>query len=79
MKDFIKALLLLIAPLFMWLSFVYMGYGPQSLTNMIEIPIVIVGSIIIAGFLYKQSTYKIFGAIFLFVFILRTIMPQIPE
>jgi len=79
MKVYVKVLLIVTVPLFFWFTLISSGYGAQSLSQIIEIPIVLIGSIIIWGFLDKYDTIKILGAILLFVILLRTFMPQIPE
>ncbi len=79
MKVIGKVLSIIILPMLFWLGLVYLGYGAQSLSQLIEIPIVLIGSVVIWGVLDKYDIYKIIGAILLFVFLLRTFMPQIAE
>jgi len=79
MKEFLKAATIIFLPIIFWFGIIATGYGAQSLSQIIEIPIVFVASIVIAFFLKNQKLYKIIGAIFLFVLLLRCFMPQIPE
>ena len=79
MKDFLKVISIIILPIIFWFCVIATGFGAQSLSQIIEIPIVLIASIIIAYFMKNQELYKIITAIFLFVILLRIIMPQIPE
>lgn len=79
MAKYIKAPLLVILPILFWVAVISTGYGAQSLSQLIEIPIVIVVSIIIAAILWKKKFHEILGVIFVFVILLRIIMPSIPE
>ncbi|HIF9529891.1 hypothetical protein [Photobacterium damselae] len=78
-----------IISLFFWCFLASVGYGPQSLSNLIEIPILLIAGIIL---LYvrvfiidryrkqpKQNSYIIIGLCIFFVLLLRTVMPLIPE
>jgi len=79
MKEYLKSALIVILPIIFWFCILATGYGAQSLSQLIEIPIVLIASITIAYYLKNQNIYKIIGAIFLFVLLLRCLMPQIPE
>ena len=79
MKDYPKIASIVILPIIFWFCIIATGFGAQSLSQIIEIPIVLVASIVIAYFLKNQRLYKIMGAIFLFVLLLRFLIPQIPE
>ncbi|MCT4599736.1 MAG: hypothetical protein N4A32_02420 [Marinifilaceae bacterium] len=79
LKTLIKGVLLPFVGVLVWIVLVAFNVGPQSLANLIEIPIVIAFSIIL--FLFrKKLNYKI--SLFLlisFVSCLRYFMPLIPE
>ncbi len=79
MNSPLQVCLKIFLPLVLWIGILYLGYGAQSLSQIIEIPIVLIGSLIIANFMESQKLYKVLAVLFLFVFLLRTFMPQIPE
>lgn len=55
LANFFKACIILFAPLVFWFLLIYMGFGPQSLTHILEIPVVII--IIISAY----AIYNIHG------------------
>jgi hypothetical protein len=72
-----------------WLSVTASGYGHQSLSHLVEVPIALSVSLI---FLYsrvfifdrykldfRHNSYIALGASLLFVILLRTFMPYLPE
>jgi len=64
MKEYLKSALIVILPIIFWFCILATGYGAQSLSQLIEIPIVLVASITIAYYLKNQNIYKIIRAIF---------------
>lgn len=79
LANFFKACIILFAPLVFWFLLIYMGFGPQSLTHILEIPVVIIITAITAYNMQHQKLYKILGTLFLLVFLLRALIPQLPE
>ncbi|MEC6814550.1 hypothetical protein [Photobacterium toruni] len=75
--------------LLFWIFLASIGYGHQSLSNLIEIPIsLIVGLLLlyVRVFIvdryskqFKQNSYIILGLCLFFVLLLRTFMPFFPE
>jgi len=75
----IKTIGLIIVPQAIWYTLTAFGYGAQSLSNLIEIPIILLVSIISALQIKKINYPYLIGFMILFSFLLRTFMPLIPE
>jgi len=78
MKDFLKALSIIVLPIVFWFCIIATGFGAQSLTHIIEIPIVFAFSIVIGYILRNLKTYEILTILFFLVFLLRLFMPCLP-
>jgi hypothetical protein len=78
----------ILLPIF-WFLVTSTGYGQQSLSHLIEVPIVVLFSILFLNMRvfvidrycknYKVNSYTVFGLGFVFVLLLRTFMPYLPE
>ncbi len=72
-----------------WIAITAMGYGHQSLSQVIEVPIALMISLVIFNLRvfvidkynqnYKLNSYTALGISLIFVFLLRSFMPFIPE
>ena len=72
-----------------WVAVTASGYGHQSLSHIVEVPIALVFSLISVNtrvFVvdkynknYRSNSYIVLGISIAFVFILRTFMPYMPE
>lgn len=71
--------MIVILSLVFWFCILATGFGEQSLGQILEIPIVIVVSVVIGYYMRNQNLFKVLSAIFLFVLLLRCFMPHIPE
>jgi len=76
---FFKSLAIILLPVVFWFFVIATGFGAQSLSQIIEIPIVIVISIAVGYTMWDQKSYRILMVLFLLVFLLRWLMPGIPE
>lgn len=75
----VKIISILIAPSGLWISVTALGFWAQSLSNMIEIPIVLFVSILLSCFSKKIGYKWVMLISFVFVILLRYFMPLIPE
>lgn len=78
-NERIKVLSIVILLIISWFGLIATGYGTQSLSQLIEIPIVLVASFTIGYLMKNHKLYRIITAVLMFVLILRCLMPQIPE
>ena len=72
-----------------WVAVTASGYGHQSLSHVVEVPISLAFSLIVINtrvFVvdkfkknFKNNSYVALGLSLLFVFLLRTFMPYLPE
>ena len=78
----------ILLPLF-WGAVTYSGYGHQSLSNIIEVPVVLFFSVLLLNIRvfvidrykknYKVNSYIVLGFGLTLVLLLRTFMPYLPE
>ena len=78
-----------IAGMAVWVVLITHGVGAQSLSNLIEVPILVVASVAIAYLIFWYSRHHFnrlthgviigYSAIVLLVFALRLLMPDLPE
>ncbi len=73
----------------LWVSITASGYGYQSLSHLVEIPIALLCALVLLNIRvfvvdryhekYRYNSYIVFGLSLLIVFVLRTFMPYLPE
>ena len=73
----------------LWVAITASGYGHQSLSHIVEVPIALLGALVLLNFRvfvldryherYRQNSYFMLGLSLLIVFLLRTFMPYLPE
>ena len=78
----------IILPLF-WGAVTSSGYGHQSLSHIVEVPIVLISSVLLLNVRvfvvdrykknYKLNSYFVLGLGLILVLLLRTFMPYLPE
>lgn len=78
-----------IVVVFGWVAITASGYGHQSLSHVIEVPIALLFALVVFNLRvfvidryiadYRKSSYAALALSVFFVFILRTFMPFLPE
>ncbi len=73
----------------LWVAITASGYGHQSLSHIVEVPITLLCVLMLLYFRvfmldryyenYRYNSYMIFGLSLLIVFLLRTFIPYLPE
>lgn len=71
--------IIIIIPLIIWFILVTLGVGPQSLVHLVEIPIVLVVSVVVCFFVTEKNFIVLLLALISFVVLLRLLIPLIPE
>lgn len=75
-----KKLSVLFLPSLFWLTLTALGFGSQSLTNLIELIALFVLSVILAFIPEKKlASKKILIFLFIITFLMRWLMPILPE
>ncbi len=79
--KYLKKLIILILPTTFWFILMFLGFGHQSLSHIIEIPIIF--SLSVFGVLFhseeKYNTTKTLIILFILTFLIRLWMPFLPE
>ena len=73
----------------LWVAVTASGYGHQSLSHIVEVPIALLCALVLLYFRvfivdrynenYRYNSYAVLGLSLLFVFLLRTFMLYLPE
>ena len=73
----------------LWVSFTASGYGHQSLSHLVEVPIALLSALVLLNLRvfvvdrynekYRYNSYAVLALSLLIVFLLRTFMPYLPE
>ncbi len=73
----------------LWVAVTASGYGHQSLSHIVEVPIALLCVLMMLYFRvfmldryyknYRYNSYMVLGLSLLFVFLLRTFIPYLPE
>lgn len=80
MKKVVRIITILVSPTATWVLVTALGYGPQSLANLIELPIVLGVSTFLLFVPDQFLSFKVKVVILVTgVILLRTLMPVIPE
>ena len=79
MRIFFKNIMLTILGIAFWLGLVRLNIGPQSLSQLIEIPVMIVFSTGITLILKKLDFKTKLFTVCILALLLRLLIPEIPE
>lgn len=73
----------------LWVAVTSSGYGHQSLSYIVEVPITLLCVLVVLYFRvfivdrynrnYRYNSYAVLGLSLLFAFLLRSVMPYLPE
>ena len=74
-----QRVLTLTLPLLTWFVITTLGIGHQSLTHLIEIPIVFVISVVVCFFITEKNFKFLLPTLILLVILLRLLIPFMPE
>jgi len=79
MNTTMKTILLIAISVVFWFMLVFLGIGPQSLSQVIEIPIIIVVTLLVSLLMKNKRFIYLLIIVMIFVALLRVFMPLIPE
>ncbi len=80
MNKFIKKTTIILAPALFWVGLTALGFGAQSLSNLIELAVILMLSLLSALIPERFIGFKYLLIILLFItFLFRLFMPIIPE
>jgi len=78
-KNILAIIGIIVFTIFTWGGIMATGYGAQSLTNIIELPVLVVISLVVFFLMKKYQFYQILLVIFFIILVTRILMPAIPE
>ena len=78
-KHLVRFIVLNIFSVAIWVAILATGYGAQSLTNILEVPIVIFITNLTLYFMRKSKIYEIMLVLIMLIVVLRLFMPALPE
>lgn len=78
-KEFVRIMAITVLPLIFWICIIATGYGCQSLSQIVEVPIVYGLSLFVGYHARKLKIYQLISILFIVVILVRIFMPCIPE
>jgi len=79
MNTTMKTILLIAISVVFWFVLVFFGVGAQSLSQIIEIPIILIFTLVVSFLMRDKKFIFLIVTVLIFVAILRVFMPLIPE
>lgn len=79
MRYVLRAVSVVLCPIAFWVLVVWTGFGAHSLSQILEVPMIILLSVGMDYYLRDRPLYEVLFVLFLMVLLVRFFMPGIPE